>query len=257
MEIASPGYRLIFIDIDGVLNRDRRGSVDEPFVHELMERFAELVRATGATLVLSSAWRLTKQGREGARQAFLTYGLPPILSCTPRMHGPRGSEVLYWLQQNTLNVLQDEAIEHKHRLLHDPGQFSEKHYVLPVSIKVAQYVVIDDRDFRTRMHGGYYRKLMTEYGHYVHIDCDRGISRENAELAAELLLQDMQTEPEIMRVEEKESRQQQSPSPVKGYCQYCEKRVKHGIRETPQSPHLYCNPDCLYRYRGGLRNSLM
>lgn len=271
MEIASPGYRLIFIDIDGVLNRHWHGSLIEPFVYSLMERFAELVRVTGATLVLSSAWRLTKSGREGARETFLRHGLPPFLSCTPRMRGPRGNEVLYWLQLNTLNVLQDAPIKYKHNLIGSP-EFSEKHFALPVQIKVAQYVVIDDRDFATRVHGGFYRRLLTEYGHFVHIDSNRGLSRRDAEEARRLI----ETEMKPLKMAYvngdgggddsdddddddngandgntigKSNRIRPPPTPSIGHCQYCEKRVQHGIRESRGGP-LYCNPDCLYRHRG-------
>jgi hypothetical protein len=244
MEIESPGYRLIFIDIDGVLNRSRTGDTEDSFVHELMERFARLVRETGATLVLSSAWRLTKVGRLGARTAFLGYGLPPPISCTPRMRGPRGNEVLAWLQQNTLNVFVDELIEQKHRLLEHDGEFTEKHYTLPVPIKVAQFVALDDRDFRTRRHGGYYRRLLTEQGHFVPVDSAHGISDQQAAEAVRLLLAPL-AESISMQVESKTP----PPSPTKGYCLWCEKRVRPGTGIEDRGA-LFCSLDCAYRYRG-------
>lgn len=243
MEIEWTGYRLIFIDVDGVLNRSRDGDTEESFVPELIGRFAALVRETGATLVLSSAWRLSKLGRRGVEAAFLAYGLPPPINCTPRMHGPRGNEVIGWLLQNTLNVFQDEPLEPKHRFL-EYEQFSQRHYTLPVAIKVAQFVAIDDRDFRTREHGGHYRALLTQRGHFVHVDWRRGFSEENAR--------------ETLRLLRGQELLHESPTkelaPARGRCHYCEKRVKasQGVHDE-KTGELFCNLECLYRYRGVTR----
>jgi len=245
MEIESPGYRLIFIDVDGVLNRVANGDTTHPFERVLMERFARLCRETGATVVLSSAWRLSKVGRKGVKAAFLTYGLPLPISCTPRMHGPRGNEVLAWLQHNTLNAFSDAQIDYKHRLLEYPGEFGERQYSLPVPIKVAQFVAIDDRDFRTRTHGGHYRRLLSAMGHFVHVDCTHGLSEANIQEAALLLTSPLVEPGSIERVD----RRSLPPSPIKGYCQYCEKRVRNGTGIHDHGA-LFCSLDCLYRYNG-------
>jgi len=60
---------VIFLDIDGVLNRtDRKPSKQARVVEpELLARFKELVDASGATVVLASTWRHDPSGLETAR----------------------------------------------------------------------------------------------------------------------------------------------------------------------------------------------
>lgn len=178
------GYSLIFIDVDGVLNStlDNR---QHPFVPELVERFARLCRETGATPVMSTAWRLKRESRRELMVQLLEHGVPMPLGCTPRIHGPRGNEVLWWLQQNTVNVFQDQDVGYG-ELREEEGEFTEAEYVLPARIRVRQFVVLDDRNFRTSVHGGHHRHLLVE-GHFVHTDTRVGLTAEDAEEARLLL----------------------------------------------------------------------
>lgn len=214
------GYSLIFIDVDGVLNSTTE-NLEEKFVPEIMKRLARLVKETGATPVLSTAWRLKKESRDEVVRQFLEYGLPLPLGCTPRILGPRGNEVLAWLQMNTLNVLTDHEL-HYGTFKEEPGEFGESQYRLPVRIKVAQYVIVDDRDFRTLIHGGMHRELLTE-AHFVHIDPRTGIQHEDAALIREILCGDGER------------------------CTRCRERVLHATRH-PFDETLFCDQACLTVY---------
>ncbi len=94
--------RLVFIDVDGVLNRHWLLGYIDP---NLVERLARLVAETGATLVLSTAWRRSSSGREAVFDAFAAAGMPQPISCTPYLpRGHRPTEILLWLQMNTRNA---------------------------------------------------------------------------------------------------------------------------------------------------------
>ncbi len=50
--------KVIFLDIDGVLNDDHSSTLENCLFDELLERFKRIVDATGAVVVLISSWRL-------------------------------------------------------------------------------------------------------------------------------------------------------------------------------------------------------
>jgi hypothetical protein len=86
---------VIFLDIDGVLNRtdrkpSRKARVVEP---ELLARFKELVDASGATVVLASTWRHDSAALQHARQLDIPFNdvLPDL---RPQS---RAKEVETWL----------------------------------------------------------------------------------------------------------------------------------------------------------------
>ena len=62
--------KVIFLDIDGVLNSDETPNPRRfPYIvdHQLLGRFRELIAKTGATVVLSSTWRVDPVGRLAAK----------------------------------------------------------------------------------------------------------------------------------------------------------------------------------------------
>jgi HAD domain in Swiss Army Knife RNA repair proteins len=95
--------KVIFLDIDGVLNRigtfnrtkTRWGGYVgmEP---ELVGRFNALVRKTGAEVVLSSTWRLHSEWRETMKANGLSF---VFLDRTPNGQTRfRGAEIAAWLR---------------------------------------------------------------------------------------------------------------------------------------------------------------
>ena len=61
---------VIFLDIDGVLNRTTRLTRNDCCAvdGDLLDRFKNLVRKTGAKVVLCSTWRHKPKGLEAARE---------------------------------------------------------------------------------------------------------------------------------------------------------------------------------------------
>ena len=217
------GYTLLFIDVDGVLNSTRNNKA-VPFIPEIMARLARLVRESGAQPVLSTAWRLKEESRTRVIAQFLEYGLPMPLSCTPRILGPRGNEVLAWLQMNTENVLQDRELNHG-TLRTEAGEFEEAQFRLPARIKVAQFAIIDDRDFRTLMHGGAHRHLLTER-HFVHIYAAIGMQQSDADLVRLLLCGGDDQQP----------------------CTHCAAKVLISTTHPTNERLLFCDLACLALY---------
>ena len=103
--------KIIFLDIDGVLNCDRfiienncRGIGIDP---ERMVLLADIVRASGAKIVLTTSWRThwsenpeecDSIGRE-INEAFAAHGLS-VYGKTPRLYYSREEEILSWLEEN-------------------------------------------------------------------------------------------------------------------------------------------------------------
>lgn len=96
--------KVVFLDIDGVLNSTRtcvaHGGYPFNFGPKDMAQFDNtaialvrgIIRAAGAQVVLSSAWRTT--------HAFADVGKAldmPIIGCTPMLCGCRGDEIKCWL----------------------------------------------------------------------------------------------------------------------------------------------------------------
>jgi hypothetical protein len=89
--------KAIFLDIDGVLNSDETPN-DRKFPYivddRLLARFSELVQVTGATVVLSSTWRVDPVGLLAAQY----YKLPFDDVCPDMPGAPRCEELLSWLR---------------------------------------------------------------------------------------------------------------------------------------------------------------
>jgi hypothetical protein len=83
---------VIFLDIDGVLNR-RVGEGDHTVDRDLLARFERLVRATDARVVLASTWRHDPTALADARRLHIPFDdvLPDL---RPRS---RAAEVQAWL----------------------------------------------------------------------------------------------------------------------------------------------------------------
>jgi hypothetical protein len=91
--------KAIFLDIDGVLNCDDTPNARKfPYIVDdrLLAVFSELVRATEATVVLSSTWRVDPIGLLAAK-----YYKVPFNDVCPDMPGaPRCEELTSWLRKH-------------------------------------------------------------------------------------------------------------------------------------------------------------
>jgi hypothetical protein len=95
----SRAMKLIFLDIDGVLNcRTTPNPRDFPYIvdEDLLARLRRLLERTGASVVLSSTWRYDPAGIYSANR----YGVPFIDVIPDLPHEPRCKEILAWLRDH-------------------------------------------------------------------------------------------------------------------------------------------------------------
>ncbi len=179
-ESGVASHKLIFLDIDGVLNGRGQLHIDL----KLATRLLSLVRSTGAEIVLSSMWRLKSLHRRQVRAACLAVGLPRPLSYTPCMHHghDRAAEIMAWLRLNTENVLQHQAIEFPPVQL--SSGFTERHYELPVKIRCSHFCVLDDLDL-TDPGRGDPQQLLRD--HFVRTPARYGLTDHNVSQALAVL----------------------------------------------------------------------
>src|SRR3954468_17708772 len=88
--------KIIFLDIDGVLNCDKTPNPRKfPYIVDkrLLARFKKLLERTGAKAVLSSSWRCAPAGRFAGKN----YGVPFIDVPPDKPKSPRRKEMLAWL----------------------------------------------------------------------------------------------------------------------------------------------------------------
>jgi hypothetical protein len=91
--------KVIFLDIDGVLNSDATPNPRKfPYIvdGQLLARFQELVTKTDANVVLSSTWRVDPVGLLAAK----FYKVPFHDTCPDMPGAPRCEEVQTWLRQH-------------------------------------------------------------------------------------------------------------------------------------------------------------
>ncbi len=91
--------KVIFLDIDGVLNCDQTpNSRKFPYVvdKKLLARLQKLLDETGAKVVLSSSWRCDPVGRLAAKH----FGVPFIDVCPDEPKDPRCKEMVAWLSDH-------------------------------------------------------------------------------------------------------------------------------------------------------------
>lgn len=107
--------RVIFLDVDGVLNSSRDRFSTELVSEYHFDFLKELVDATNAKIVLSSSWRIGFNAMRQPEQNLLakleSRGLD-IYDFTPVMTGTRGDEIREWLATNPVDsfvILDDEA----------------------------------------------------------------------------------------------------------------------------------------------------
>lgn len=118
--------KLIFLDIDGVLNGHDFDAAAQScrMRRECVERFNRLLAATGAKVVLSSAWRYLVTGGAMTLKGFgymlRTHGVVGCdligHTCTDEDCAGRGKQIAKWLSESPLNfdsyvVLDDDTYD--------------------------------------------------------------------------------------------------------------------------------------------------
>ena len=127
--------RIIFLDIDGVLNTMRfMREANNPFVMNpaSVALLRRVVEATGALIVISSSWRHGADWEERIHIVFANAGWdnPPIIGRTPEpdINCGRGREIATWLESNPANdfvIVDDEVFdmlpEHRNHIVRCDG----------------------------------------------------------------------------------------------------------------------------------------
>jgi hypothetical protein len=98
--------KVIFLDVDGVLNSKQDGKSIKLRTDSHFRLLQEIIKATGAKIVLSSSWRagFTK-ARNTLSNRLGEYGLE-IMDSTPVLSrlSCRGDEIRQWLQDSGQSV---------------------------------------------------------------------------------------------------------------------------------------------------------
>ena len=98
--------KVIFLDIDGVLNSDEYfdkieglniEGIEKQIDVEKIKLLKRAVEETGSNVVLSSSWRYTRNAQY-LKQLLLQYGI--LADSTPFMKNKRGEEIKGWLEEH-------------------------------------------------------------------------------------------------------------------------------------------------------------
>jgi hypothetical protein len=142
--------KVIFLDIDGVLNCDKTPNPRKfPYIvdRKLLARFKKLVDRTGAKVVLSSTWRCDPVGLFAAKH----WGVPFIDVCPDRPRSPRRREITSWLADHPrvtrFVVIDDEDDELDDLPLFQP---SSKTGITPEIVKGVERYLNGDTDETVR-----------------------------------------------------------------------------------------------------------
>lgn len=96
--------KLLFLDVDGVLNRLSFSPTESEGLRSWIEpqlaaRLDEVCAATGAQLVMSSDWRRGSSLEELAEHLRAAGVTTPLLAATPVLHRDRWKEIAAWLEE--------------------------------------------------------------------------------------------------------------------------------------------------------------
>lgn len=98
--------KVVFLDVDGVLNSKQDGNSIRVRTDLHLRLLREIVKVTGAKIVLSSSWRCGPvTAIKNLKNRLAEYGLE-IMDSTPVLSGSscRGDEICQWLYNNGQSV---------------------------------------------------------------------------------------------------------------------------------------------------------
>lgn len=95
----SPGV-VLFLDVDGVLHPSHCNSERMQFNAECLSLLRGVIQATGAQIVLSTAWRLDPAARRIVGEKLVAHGLPMFVGRTANIDTfHRSREILAWVRK--------------------------------------------------------------------------------------------------------------------------------------------------------------
>ena len=90
--------KVIFLDVDGVLNSSQDGFTIKLGTNKHLELLKQIVDKTDAKIVLSSSWRINNKTKSFIENKLNEYGMS-IISSTPDLGSSRGEEIKSWLRE--------------------------------------------------------------------------------------------------------------------------------------------------------------
>jgi len=208
--------KLIFLDVDGVLNRE---TTEDKFEEDCLVFLREIVKATEARIVLSSTWRYTEETRNSLREQlrksdilgededFLGYTAHlGLLDAIPRFpsphsHATRTDEILLWIKCNTVPMgcsaseldAMNAAESSYHPFVPEVASFKDVRekgeewstvgsWLLDTPVEVSTFVVLDDLPMlQEGCYGGMLRR------NFVHTSMETGLTPKDVEQAIKIL----------------------------------------------------------------------
>ncbi|CAL1159582.1 unnamed protein product [Cladocopium goreaui] len=93
---------VLFLDVDGVLHPVQARHPRQQFATGCLALVADVVKATGAAICLSTAWRLDPSARRFVEEKLREFGLGPPIGRTPNLaQFHRSREILAWVQEDS------------------------------------------------------------------------------------------------------------------------------------------------------------
>lgn len=92
--------KVIFLDVDGVLNSSQDGFTIKLGTNKHLELLKQIVDKTDAKIVLSSSWRINNKTKSFIENKLNDYGMS-IISSIPDLGSSRGEEIKSWLRETT------------------------------------------------------------------------------------------------------------------------------------------------------------
>lgn len=93
--------KLLFLDVDGVLNDINVLTQSPPIGNRQMQNLRLATQETNCEIVLSSTWRVFQLNKRWLQEAFQKYNIALWIDQTPEIHNaPRSKEIIAWLLAN-------------------------------------------------------------------------------------------------------------------------------------------------------------
>ena len=113
LPLIDPNSKIIFLDIDGVLNsgpwiqKNSHLELDQLIDPDAVKILNQIIHATNAKIVISSTWRKhfseDNNGLKRMQEFFAKYDISPIVGRTSSLSGKqRSSEIQAWLDKNLI-----------------------------------------------------------------------------------------------------------------------------------------------------------
>jgi hypothetical protein len=131
--------KVIFLDVDGVLNSFKTMNTDNSLEWGLIRNLAAIVKATDAKIILTSSWRLSTEALRSLMDALMCYDLS-ISGCTQE-----GVNMRTFENTRFENVVPTKRYTRAGTYTYDRGA-EIAIWMLQYELRVEKFVILDDED---------------------------------------------------------------------------------------------------------------